>query len=88
MKKITLSFILICVFSISTLYAQYNNESKIKIQQFNKFENYLKINSFTPTVSLGIQVGMTKFSDTGSVGSGSTIFFRVFTSRIKMGSAA
>jgi hypothetical protein len=70
MKKITLSFTLIFVIFISSLFAQINNDAKIQVQQFNKFKNYLKINSLTPTVSLGIQIGMTKFSDTGSIGSG------------------
>lgn len=65
MKKITLSFILICVFSISTLYAQYKTETLKQNNNIERFNNYLKVNSFTPTVCLGIQAGFAKFESTG-----------------------
>lgn len=61
MKKITLSFILIFVFSISTLYAQYKTETLNQNKNVDRFNSYLKINSFTPTVCLGIQAGFSKF---------------------------
>lgn len=70
MKKITLSFTLIIVLFVSSLFGQVNNEPKIKFEQLNRLNNYVKINSITPTVSLGLQIGITKFSDTGSIGSG------------------
>lgn len=65
MKKITLSFILICVFSISTLYAQYKTETINQNKNIERFNSYLKINSFTPTVCLGIQAGFARFESTG-----------------------
>ncbi len=65
MKKITLSFILILTISISTLYAQYKPETQKQNQNVEKFQNYLKLNSFTPSVSLGLQAGFVKFESTG-----------------------
>lgn len=65
MKKITLSFLLICVISITSLYAQYKTETLKQNQNIERFNNYLKINSFTPSVSLGLQAGFAKFESTG-----------------------
>jgi opacity protein-like surface antigen len=66
MKKITLSYLIVLIFSFSSLYAQYNPETLKQIQNLEKFNNYLKINSFTPTVALGIQGGFARFeSNTG-----------------------
>lgn len=65
MKKITLSFTLILVIFISSLQAQYKQEINTQNQNLTKFNNYLKINSFTTSVNLGISAGFAKFESTG-----------------------
>lgn len=65
MKKITLSFILILAISFSPLYAQYKSEYSKQNNKVERFNNYLKLNSFTPSVSLGIQAGFARFESTG-----------------------
>ncbi|MFA5404853.1 MAG: hypothetical protein WC358_07965 [Ignavibacteria bacterium] len=65
MKKITLSFILIFVISIPSLYSQYKTQILKQNQNIERFNNYQKINSFTPSVGLGIQAGFARFESTG-----------------------
>ncbi|MCX6166059.1 MAG: hypothetical protein NTU73_14555, partial [Ignavibacteriae bacterium] len=70
MKKITLSLILIGVFSISTLYAQYKTETLNQNKNIERFNNYLKINSFTPSVCLGLQAGFSKIEGSSGLAVG------------------
>lgn len=56
MKKLTLSFLIVIILSVSNLFPQVNQS-----QNLVKFNRYLKINSFTPVVNLGVQGGYAKF---------------------------
>jgi|WetSurMetagenome_2_1015567.scaffolds.fasta_scaffold763196_1 hypothetical protein len=70
MKKTTFSLIIVFILSFSTLYAQYNQNKPVQNQNINRFGYMLKINNFSPTVCLGIQVGMAKIFDSATVGTG------------------
>ncbi len=65
MKKITLSVLLILGISISSLYAQYNSTTIKQNHNVERFNNYLKISSFTPSVDLGLLAGFAKFENNG-----------------------
>ena len=65
MKKITLVLLALLFVSLS-LNAQYKTNYN---QNIDKFNNYMKINGFTPSVSLGLSAGFARFQSTGmSVG--------------------
>jgi len=70
MKKTILSLIIVCIFSFSSLFAQIKTETKIQNQKLDRFNNYLSINSFTPTVCLGLQAGFSKFEGNSGLGIG------------------
>jgi hypothetical protein len=61
MKKLTLSFLIVFILSFSSLFAQVNSGTQNQTNSSEKFNSYLKINSFTPVVCLGLQGGFAKF---------------------------
>jgi hypothetical protein len=73
MKKITLSLIIFCVLSFSSLFAQ------IKNQKLDRFNNYMKLGSFTPSVCLGIQGGFARIDGNAGTGLGVGMFAEIKT---------
>lgn len=61
MKKLTLSFLIVIIFSFSSLFSQIKSGTSNQPKNLEKFNSYLKINSFTPTVYLGLSGGFSKF---------------------------
>jgi hypothetical protein len=68
MKKTTLSLIIVCILSFSSLLAQVKTETKN--QKSDKFNNYLSVSGFTPTVCLGLLGGFAKFEGSSGLGVG------------------
>jgi len=61
MKKIKLSLIVLFILAFTALNAQVKNQPFSNYRNLEKFNNLVKLNSFTPSVALGLQGGFAKF---------------------------
>jgi len=79
MKKLTLSFLIVFLVSVSPLFSQVNSGTSNQSENSEKFNSYLKINSFTPTVCLGLQGGFAKFDGDKNTGLALGMFAEIKT---------
>jgi len=79
MKKIKLSLIVLFILAFTCSYAQVSHQPFQKSEKLERFENLVKINSFTPTVCLGLQAGFARIDDNGGTGLGVGMFAEIKT---------
>lgn len=79
MKKIKLSLVVLFILAFTSMYAQVKNEPLRQNQNLDKFNSLVKINSFTPSVCLGLQAGFARIDDNGGTGLGVGMFAEIKT---------
>ncbi|MBI5402428.1 MAG: hypothetical protein HY959_03430 [Ignavibacteriae bacterium] len=82
MKKIKLGLTVLFILAFTTMYAQVKNQPLQSLQNLDRFNTLVKLNSFTPTVSLGIQGGFAKFE--GNSGLAVGMFAEIRTESFSM----
>lgn len=79
MKKLTLSFLIVFLLSVSSVFSQINSGTLNQSENSEKFNSHLKINSFTPSVCLGLQGGFAKFDGDKNTGLAVGMFAEIKT---------